>query len=63
VKVRADGTLSSDDIKGSIHQVGAQLEGAPSCNGWTYWQFKREGQRVPIDLLRQQVRAEMAKHA
>ena len=63
VKVRADGTLSADDIKGSIHQVGAHLEGAPSCNGWTYWQFKREGQRVPIDLLRQQVRAEMAKHA
>ena len=63
VKVRADGTLSSDDVKGSIHQVGAHLEGAPSCNGWTYWQFKREGQRVPIDLLRQQVRAEMAKHA
>ena len=34
-KVRADGTLIGDDIKGSIHQVGAALEGAPSCNGWT----------------------------
>jgi len=61
-KVRADGTLIGDDIKGSIHQVGAHLEGAPSCNGWTYWQFKRDGQKVPIDLLRQQIRSEMAKH-
>ena len=58
-KVRADGTLISDDTKGSIHQVGAALEGAPSCNGWTYWHFKREGQPVSIDLLRQQIRAEM----
>ena len=58
-KVRADGTLISDETKGSIHQVGAALEGAPSCNGWTYWHFKRDGQSIPIDLLRQQIRAEM----
>ncbi|MBU2936036.1 MULTISPECIES: site-specific DNA-methyltransferase [Pacificibacter] len=58
-KVRADGTLIGNDIKGSIHQVGAHLEGAPSCNGWTYWTYQREGKNVPIDLLRQQIRAEM----
>ncbi len=58
-KVRADGTLVADDIKGSIHQVGAALEGAPSCNGWTYWSFKKDGQPVSIDVLRQQIRAEM----
>jgi modification methylase len=60
-KVRADGTLIGGDVKGSIHQVGAKLEGAPSCNGWTYWCFKRDGQTVPIDVLRQQIRAEMAQ--
>ncbi|MGB3409247.1 MAG: site-specific DNA-methyltransferase [Jannaschia sp.] len=61
-KVRADGTLAgTGDVKGSIHQVGAAYEGAPSCNGWTYWHFKREGKRVPIDALRQQIRDEMAK--
>ncbi len=64
-KVRADGTLvgsdASRDVKGSIHQVGAAYEGAPSCNGWTYWHFKREGKRVPIDALRQQIRDELAK--
>ncbi len=58
-KVRADGTVISSETKGSIHQVGAALEGAPSCNGWTYWSFKRDGKKVPIDMLRQQIRAEM----
>lgn len=58
-KVRADGTLIGGDVKGSIHQVGAAFEGAPSCNGWTYWCFTRDGKRVPIDVLRQQIRAEM----
>lgn len=58
-KIRADGTLVGDDVKGSIHQVGAALEGAPSCNGWTYWGYKRDGKNVPIDVLRQQIRAEM----
>ncbi len=61
-KVRADGTLIADDVKGSIHQVGAALEGAPSCNGWTYWHFKRDGRQIPIDLLRQQIRAEMREN-
>ena len=58
-KVRADGTLTAPDVKGSIHQVGAHLEGAPSCNGWTYWNFRRDGKTVSIDVLRQQIRAEM----
>jgi len=58
-KVRADGTLIADDVRGSIHQVGAALEHAPSCNGWTYWHFRRDGKKVPIDVLRQQIRAEM----
>jgi modification methylase len=58
-KVRADGTLVGADRSGSIHQLGAALEGAPSCNGWTYWHFRRDGATIPIDLLRQQLRAEM----
>ncbi len=58
-KVRIDGSLVTAEHRGSIHQVGAALEGAPSCNGWTYWQFKRDGKLIPIDLLRQQLRKEM----
>jgi modification methylase len=59
-KVRADGTLVTADATGSIHQVGAALEGAPSCNGWTYWHFRRDGKSIPIDLLRQQIRSEFS---
>lgn len=58
-KVRADGTLIAHDQRGSIHQVGAALEGAPSCNGWTYWHMKRDGKLAPIDMLRAEIRAEM----
>ncbi len=60
-KIRADGTLVALDTKGSIHQVGAKLEGAPSCNGWTYWHFRRDGKTVPIDMLRQQLRSELGE--
>jgi len=62
-KVRADGTLAGKDMTGSIHQVGAAYEGAPSCNGWTYWHFKRDGRMIPIDILRQQIRAELEAEA
>ena len=62
-RVRADGSLVGPDITGSIHQVGAAIERAPSCNGWTYWHFRRDGQLVPIDFLRQQIRAEMGPSA
>jgi modification methylase len=56
-KVKADGTLISADHRGSIHQVGAAVQGAPACNGWTFWHIEVEGARRPIDHLRQQVRA------
>jgi modification methylase len=62
-RIRADGTLAGPAQQGSIHKVGAALEGAPSCNGWTYWHFKRDGKRVPIDALRRQIRQEMARDA
>lgn len=58
-RVRADGTLIAERARGSIHQVGAELMGAPSCNGWTFWHFEVKGKLVPIDLLRQQLRSEM----
>ncbi|MEM6619385.1 MAG: site-specific DNA-methyltransferase [Pseudomonadota bacterium] len=58
-KIRADGTLVGHDVTGSIHQVGAALEGAPSCNGWTYWGFRQGRETIPIDHLRDRVRAEM----
>jgi len=58
-KVRADGTLISADAKGSIHQVGALVQGAPACNGWTFWHVEINGALTPIDVLRQKLRKEL----
>jgi modification methylase len=58
-RVRADGTVISAASRGSIHQVGAEVQGAPACNGWAFWHFLHKGQPVSIDVLRQQVRAQM----
>jgi modification methylase len=60
-KVRADGSLISAEHKGSIHQVGAAVQGAPACNGWTFWMVERNKRLVPIDLLRQKLRAELER--
>jgi modification methylase len=62
-KVRADGTLISAEARGSIHHVGAQVQGTPACNGWAFWCFEDKGGPVSIDVLRQRVRAEMAVNA
>ena len=56
--VAADGSLTSGTHRGSIHQVGAAVQGAPSCNGWTFWHLVKDGALVAIDVLRQQVLAE-----
>ena len=56
-KIRADGSLISKDKKGSIHSVGAYLQGLQACNGWTFWHIKRSGKLIPIDSLRHAVRA------
>ncbi|MCJ2181217.1 site-specific DNA-methyltransferase [Novosphingobium sp. 1949] len=51
--IRADGSLISGTVTGSIHGVGKELQGAPSCNGWTFWNIEHEGQSKPIDAIRQ----------
>jgi modification methylase len=61
-KVKADATLVArtrlGELSGSIHKVGAELQGAPSCNGWTFWHFEAGSQLRPIDMLRQKIRSE-----
>ena len=56
-KVRADGSLISNQSKGSIHSVGADLQGLPACNGWTFWCVIRSGRLIPIDNLRSSLRS------
>ncbi len=58
-RVRADGSLIASDFRGSIHKVGAHVQNAPACNGWQFWYFESEGKLVPIDVLRQKIRAEL----
>ena len=58
-RVRADGSLISAEHRGSIHAVGALVQGAPACNGWAFWYVERAGQPIPIEAFRQQLRAEL----
>ena len=52
--VRADGSLlSACGTIGSIHKLGATLQGAPACNGWVFWHHEAAGALQPIDTLRQ----------
>jgi modification methylase len=54
--VAADGTIVSGRTRGSIHQVGAAVQNAPSCNGWTFWHIERDGALLPLDRLRAEMR-------
>ena len=58
-RVRPDGSLAVGDLTGSIHKVGAMVQSAPACNGWTYWHFKSDKGLAPIDVLRAKVRKEL----
>jgi len=51
--VTADGTIAAGTVRGSIHKVGAMVQNAPACNGWTFWHFERDGRLVALDVLRE----------
>jgi len=51
--VRTDGSLLAGADSGSIHGLGAKLQGAPSCNGWTFWHIELDGVLQPLDVIRQ----------
>ncbi|MGI9422050.1 MAG: site-specific DNA-methyltransferase [Hyphomicrobiaceae bacterium] len=58
-EVRADGTLTlagRHELRGSIHRLGAEVQGKSACNGWTFWHVEAEGKLKPIDVFRQQAR-------
>ncbi len=60
-RVRADGTLSIGEDAGSIHKMGARVQGFDACNGWTFWHYERAGGLTPIDELRRIARLGMEK--
>lgn len=53
--IKADGSLHAGTERGSIHKLGASLQGAPSCNGWTFWHVGEGKKRVPLDHYRQKM--------
>ena len=61
--IRADGSIACKDNSGSIHKIGAYVQGAEACNGWTFWHVRKGKALVPIDVLRQQLRAELGSAA
>jgi modification methylase len=59
--VRADGSLACGPHQGSIHRVGALVQGAEACNGWTFWHTSQNGRLLPIDTFRADIRMQMEK--
>ena len=51
--VRTDGSLECGGKTGSIHSLGKDLQGAPSCNGWSFWHYETGGDVLPVDAARQ----------
>jgi modification methylase len=58
-EVKADGTLQHGARQGSIHRIGAEVQGKTACNGWTYWHFEKQ----PIDILREQAKLTLGLRA
>ena len=58
--VLPDGRLQYLGRNGSIHQIARQIKDAP-VNGWQHWYYRNEasGEWLPIDELRQAVRAQL----
>jgi modification methylase len=59
--IRADGTLTANGEAGSIHRLGAKVQGLDACNGWTFWHYDDGKTLRPIDELRSVIRSGMAK--
>lgn len=61
--VRADASLLCEtdgrQHVGSIHRVGAAVQGLEACNGWTFWHADVAGAFQPIDALRSEMRKAM----
>lgn len=58
--IQADGSLLYQQQRGSIHQIARIIQPGPT-NGWMAWFYQEEnnGQRHPIDKLRQKLRKQI----
>ena len=58
-EVKADGTLALAGRQGSIHRLGAEVQGKTACNGWTFWHYEDGDRLRPIDVLRDEARRQL----
>lgn len=58
-EIKADGSIQLPGMHGSIHRVGAMVQGKAACNGWTFWHFENKGTLAPIDLLRETAKVKL----
>ena len=54
--VTVDGSLKINNISGSIHQVGATIQGLSNCNGWDFWHIKNKSTSILLDEVRDKYR-------
>ena len=54
--VKIDGSVASKNLTGSIHQVGARIQGLPSCNGWDFWHIQHNTSSILLDEVREKYR-------
>ena len=62
-RVLADASVEHGGQQGSIHKIGAAVQGAPACNGWTFWHVADGEGLVPLDALRQRYLGETSQRA
>ena len=57
--ILADGHISCGELTGSIHAIARSLSNGAPANGWDCWFFEdTHGNRILIDQLRDQIRAQ-----
>ena len=54
--VTVDGSLKINNISGSIHKVGATIQGLSNCNGWDFWHIKNKSTSILLDEVRDKYR-------
>ncbi len=58
-RVRLDGSLEGEGQIGSIHKLGALVQGLDACNGWTFWHVEADDGLTVIDAYRKTYREEI----
>ena len=61
VQMRSDWLfpICSGGEAGSIHRLGAKVQGLDACNGWTFWHVEEGSSLRPIDDFRTLIRKGM----